>query len=289
MPETGGTLRPLTRSGAGRRHAPVAERASGWARACLFSVPTSPALPAARGVLVDERRAARPHPGRHGAALCADRSPGLRADGDAVCRAVRSRHADRHGQSRSARAGRAADCRRVSAVPASRTLARSCTCRARRRCSASLVWVARDGTEQALPAAPHEYDWPRLSPDGKRVAVEVEGQTWIYDIARDTLTRLTFVGSQNDGPLWTPDGAHIVNRSNREGPPCQPVLADGRRQRRQQAPQHVRIRWPTCRCRFLPTGNSSRSSGPTRRRCETSGSCRLADGTRKSVPQHAND
>jgi serine/threonine-protein kinase len=93
----------------------------------------------------------------------------------------------------------------------------------------SLVWVARDGTEQALPAAPHEYDWPRLSPDGKRIAVEVDGQTWVYDIARDTLTRLTFTGSQNDGPAWTPDGTHIVNRSNREGTPASLFwqMADG--------------------------------------------------------------
>ena len=93
----------------------------------------------------------------------------------------------------------------------------------------TLVWVARDGTEQALPAAPHEYDWPRLSPDGKRVAVEVDGQTWVYDIARDTLTRLTFTGTQNDGPLWTPDGTHIVNRSNREGVPSSLFwqMADG--------------------------------------------------------------
>jgi len=93
----------------------------------------------------------------------------------------------------------------------------------------TLVWVARDGTEQALPVAPHEYDWPRLSPDGKRVAVEVEGQTWIYDIARDTLTRLTFTGTQNDGPLWTPDATHIVNRSNREGTPSSLFweMADG--------------------------------------------------------------
>jgi len=80
-----------------------------------------------------------------------------------------------------------------------------------------LVWVMRNGTEQPVGAAEHEYDWPRLSPDGRRIAVEVGPQTWIYDIARDTLTRLAFEGSQNDAPEWTPDGLRVAVRSNRGG------------------------------------------------------------------------
>jgi serine/threonine-protein kinase len=83
----------------------------------------------------------------------------------------------------------------------------------------NLVWVARDGTEQPLPAPAREYDWPRLAPDGRRIAVEVSGQTWIYDSARDTLTRLTFAGAQNDGPAWSPDGTRVAVRSSREGTP----------------------------------------------------------------------
>ncbi len=85
--------------------------------------------------------------------------------------------------------------------------------------SRNLIWVARDGTEQPLAAPPREYDWPRLASDGRRIAVEVNGQTWIYDTARDTLTRLTFEGPANDAPMWTPDGTRVAVRSSREGPP----------------------------------------------------------------------
>ena len=83
----------------------------------------------------------------------------------------------------------------------------------------NLVWVTRNGTEQPLPAPPREYDWPRLAPDGRRIAVEVSGQTWIYDTSRETVTRLTFAGAQNDGPVWTPDGTRVAVRSTREGSP----------------------------------------------------------------------
>jgi len=84
----------------------------------------------------------------------------------------------------------------------------------------NLVWVSRTGAVQPVALSAHDYDWPRLSPDGRRVAVEVGGQTWIFDIARETLTRLAFEGTQNDSPAWSPDGSRIVMRSNRSGPPA---------------------------------------------------------------------
>ncbi|HEV2201728.1 MAG TPA: protein kinase [Bryobacteraceae bacterium] len=80
-----------------------------------------------------------------------------------------------------------------------------------------LVWVDRNGKEQALPAAPHNYVMPRISPDGRRVAAgleEADSQIWIYDLTRDTLTRLTFAPGNNIDPLWTPDGKRIVFKGN---------------------------------------------------------------------------
>jgi len=88
-----------------------------------------------------------------------------------------------------------------------------------------LVWVSRNGAEQPLAAPVHAYWYPRLSPDGHRVAVaigEQEKQTkmqlWLYDLSRDTLTRFTFDETFRVHPVWTPDGKQIAFQSGKEGP-----------------------------------------------------------------------
>jgi len=84
-----------------------------------------------------------------------------------------------------------------------------------------LVWVSRTGIEQPLTTPAHTYQHPRLSPDGRRVAlqiVEEESQVWTYDLARDTLTRFSFEGKSNGNPTWTADGKRISFYSTKDGP-----------------------------------------------------------------------
>jgi hypothetical protein len=57
------------------------------------------------------------------------------------------------------------------------------------------------------------YFTPRFSPDGKRLAVGLEGKgvdLYVYDFQTDVLSRLTFFGELAYAPVWTPDGKHIV-------------------------------------------------------------------------------
>ena len=78
-----------------------------------------------------------------------------------------------------------------------------------------LVLVDRAGKARALPAEPQAYIAPRLSPDGRRIAVEVaepdfvNSDVWLYDMAQHTRTRLTF-DQTGHRPIWTPDGRRIV-------------------------------------------------------------------------------
>ena len=73
-----------------------------------------------------------------------------------------------------------------------------------------LVWVDRDGRESPLGLPPRGYDWPRLSPDGTRLALNIvdpeNTDVWVLDLRRETTTRLTFDAAHDLRPVWTPDG-----------------------------------------------------------------------------------
>jgi len=77
----------------------------------------------------------------------------------------------------------------------------------------TLVWVGRQGQETAIPAPPRAYVYPRIAPDGASVTIynnDQELDLWRWDFTRTTLTRLTFDGSIDAYPAWTPDGRRLV-------------------------------------------------------------------------------
>jgi Tol biopolymer transport system component len=83
------------------------------------------------------------------------------------------------------------------------------------------VWVSRDGGEERIAAPPRPYVYPRLSPDGTRLALEVWDQgrdIWIWDIVRETLTRLTDSPGRDGFPVWTPDSRRLIFGSARNAP-----------------------------------------------------------------------
>jgi serine/threonine-protein kinase len=76
------------------------------------------------------------------------------------------------------------------------------------------VWVDRRGKAEPLPMPARSYLHPRLSPDGKLLAIEIEGPThdfWIFDFGRGTMTKVTLDGVSH-WPLWTPDGSRLTYR-----------------------------------------------------------------------------
>ena len=84
-----------------------------------------------------------------------------------------------------------------------------------------LVWVDRQGVEEAIPVEPKNYRHPRLSPDQSRLAVNIRERgnddVWIIDLASGVPTRLTTDPAVDFAPLWTPDGQRIVFHSERDG------------------------------------------------------------------------
>jgi serine/threonine-protein kinase len=88
------------------------------------------------------------------------------------------------------------------------------------RSARTLVWVDRRGKEEPIPAPPRTYTYPRLSPDGTRVALDIRDQqndVWIWDLRRATLTRLSIEPGLDQSPVWTPDSRRLIFSSNRAG------------------------------------------------------------------------
>jgi serine/threonine-protein kinase len=80
---------------------------------------------------------------------------------------------------------------------------------------AQLITLDRRGLpDTVFSTVQKAYATPRVSPDGRRIAVAVgqppySSDIWVYTIVSKTMTRLT-TGGVNGMPEWTPDGRRIA-------------------------------------------------------------------------------
>ena len=88
--------------------------------------------------------------------------------------------------------------------------------------NSQLTWFDRSGKPVGTAGLPGSYGNVRLSPDGRRVAVDQtnsDGRNidiWIFEPDRAATTRLTFDPSGHQAPIWSPDGKQILFSWNRK-------------------------------------------------------------------------
>ncbi len=82
-----------------------------------------------------------------------------------------------------------------------------------------LIWLDRKGHAEELQFPAETYGAFQLSPDGKRLAIQVQNtkqEVWIFDLLRGSRSKLTIEGN-NRIPVWTPDGRWVTFSSDRAG------------------------------------------------------------------------
>ena len=78
-----------------------------------------------------------------------------------------------------------------------------------------LAWVDRAGRDLGVIGQPASFYVPRISHDGRRVAVDRsdpvtdEGDIWIYDVARNLGDRLTSNSLNETSPAWSADDSRL--------------------------------------------------------------------------------
>src|SRR5262249_42845414 len=85
----------------------------------------------------------------------------------------------------------------------------------------TIAMIERSGEVKPLGLPARSYEYPRISPDGKRIAFGTddgkERIIWIYDLSgASAMRQLTLAGS-NRFPVWSADGQRVLFQSDREG------------------------------------------------------------------------
>jgi len=80
---------------------------------------------------------------------------------------------------------------------------------------ARLLWFDRHGKQLFETGIPGVYGFPRISPDGRKLAVSMQSGSnassiWVFDLQRGLSTHLTFDSRRSEDPVWSPDGRSIA-------------------------------------------------------------------------------
>ena len=86
----------------------------------------------------------------------------------------------------------------------------------------SLVWVDREGKETLVTEEKRDFSVPRISPDGKKLAITASDVTglrhlYIYDFEGDSFSRLTSGDKGGGSSVWSPDGNWLAFQTTRDG------------------------------------------------------------------------
>jgi serine/threonine-protein kinase len=82
-----------------------------------------------------------------------------------------------------------------------------------------MMLIDRSGAGAPISAPPRNYSDPRVSPDGRKIAVHLfeEGRdNWVLDLRSGAFTRLSFDHGEDETPVWSPDGRWIYWTATRE-------------------------------------------------------------------------
>jgi len=83
------------------------------------------------------------------------------------------------------------------------------------------VWVNRDGEEDLIEGKAESYEDPKISPDGRKIALaftkDGNKDIYTYDLDRKTPDRLTLDEANDFLPIWTHDGKRIIFASGSDG------------------------------------------------------------------------
>ena len=176
-----------------------------------------------------------------------------------------------------------------------------------------MVLVDRSGAEETLIADPGRYVAPRISPDGRRIALWIierlmVNDIWVWDLSTRVRTRATYDrGTSLVSMVWTPDSSHVIYLANRfanrnefrlfsiaaDGPDRQPVAlgtADALVRPESVSKDRVLIGTP------WPLGSASRGNsfrtlrlGPDQKPMTPEPQSFLDDSYRRQDPQFSSD